>query len=253
MIAVFDVGNTNITIGFFKNDRIKNIFRIKTSLIYNESIFSFGLKSILKKYKIKDVFIGSVVPKGTKTIIKILKNYFKINPGFINKKTKLNILNKYKNKKEVGDDRIANAVAASYYYKNKNVIVVDFGTAITFDVINYKAEYLGGLILPGIYLCLRCLAQNTAKLPEVKINNTKKIIGNTTEKSIVSGIKNGFTGAIKYIIKKIKMELNYKNPKIILTGGDADLIKLNIDKNQILDKNFTLKGFKIIYNLNKKE
>jgi type III pantothenate kinase len=253
MIVIFDIGNTNITIGFFKDNKILNISRIETNLINDFTTFSLKLKSTLTKYNIKDVFVGSVVPKATKIIFKIIKKFFNINPKYINKNTRLNIINKYKNKKQVGDDRLANAVAAAYYYKKKNVIVIDFGTAITFDVINHKSEYLGGLILPGINLSLRCLAFNTAKLPKVKIKNIESTIGNTTERSIISGIKNGFTGAIKYILEKIKKELKLKKPKIILTGGEADLIKTNFPANYIIDKNFTLKGFKIIYDINQKE
>jgi len=253
MIAIFDVGNTNITIGFFEKNNIKSIDRINTDLANNFSIFSRKLKLILKRHIIKDVFIGSVVPNVTKIIKKIISKYSGITIKFMGKNPKLNIENKYKNKKEVGDDRIANAAASAYYYKHQDVIVIDLGTAITFDVINRKAEYLGGLILPGINLCLRCLAANTAKLPLTKIKNIKRVVGNTTETSIISGISNGFTGAIKYILEKIKKELKIKKAKIILTGGESGFLKIKIDKNQITDKNFTLKGFKIIYDLNFKE
>ncbi|HPD18301.1 MAG TPA: type III pantothenate kinase [Candidatus Goldiibacteriota bacterium] len=253
MIAIFDAGNTNITTGIFNNDKIFHVYRIKTNLIQNKVKFIAELKSILRKYNVTDAFVGSVVPKATIILNETLKKHFNIRPEFINKNTKLNIKNKYKNKKEVGDDRIANAAAAAHYYKNQNVIVIDFGTAITFDVINQKAEYLGGLILPGINLCLRCLSENTARLPEVNMKKINKIIGNTTEKSILSGIKNGLTGAIKYITEEIKKEMKFSDTKIILTGGEADLIKIEIDPYQILDKNLTLKGFKIIFDLNKKE
>lgn len=253
MIAIVDIGNTNITIGLFWDGRIVKVERIDTSLSENIPVFSKKLQLIIKKNDVKDAFIGSVVPKVTQIIKKILSEYCRINPLSIDKRTKLNIKNRYKNKYEVGDDRIANAAAAAYYYKNRDVIVIDFGTAITFDVINRKAEYLGGLILPGINLCLKCLVSYTAKLPEVKIKDIKKIIGDNTEKSIISGIKNGFTGAANYILKKIKKELNVEKPKIILTGGETNLIKINIANNQTLDKNFTLKGFKIIYDLNKKK
>lgn len=252
MIAIFDIGNTNITLGLFEDNRIIDTIRFKTSLIQNIKDFSFKLKTVLKKYQINDVFIGSVVPEATGIIRKLIKRYLNIKSYTICENTKLNIKNKYKNKREAGDDRIANAVAAAYYFKNQHVIVIDFGTATTFDIINNKAEYLGGLIFPGIGLCLRCLAKNTARLPEVKIVNIKKAIGNTTQTSIISGITNGFTGAIKYILEKIKKELKIKNTKIILTGGEADLIKINISTSQIMDKNFTLKGFKIIYDLNKR-
>ena len=253
MIAVFDVGNTNITIGVFQNNKIIDVFRIPTIFGKKENIFYKKLKKKLnkKKYEISDGFLGSVVPDVNKIIKKVLKKYFNIILKSLNKKVKLNIKNKYKKPEEVGEDRIANAVAAAKFFKNQNVIVVDFGTAITFDVINTREEYCGGLILPGINLCVQSLFEKTAKLPVVKIKNIKKFIGNTTETSIISGIKNGITGAIKYIINGIKKELKSNKVKIILTGGDANLIKFDIDKNQIIDKDFTLKGFKIIYDLNK--
>jgi type III pantothenate kinase len=211
-------------------------------------------KEGLEISEVDGAIIGSVVPAITHILEHMVKKYLKINPVLLGQGARLNIKNKYKNKAEVGDDRLANAVAARHYFKKSDTIIIDFGTAVSFDVVNKKGEYLGGVIMPGLNLSLFSLFSRTAKLPQVALKFPKKMIGDTTEKSIQSGILNGFIGAINHLIKGLKTELKTKKVKVILTGGDCDLIPNDkiAEKDVHADKNFTLKGFNLIYKLNNK-
>jgi type III pantothenate kinase len=259
MTLVFNAGNTNITAGIFDKDKLIFQLRIRTNINYTEDQYFSVIYTLLKKEGIEisginGAIIGSVVPAVTHILEHMVKKYMKISPVMIGQGTKLNIKNKYKNKAEVGDDRIANAAAGAGYFKGQDLVIIDFGTAVSFDVVSKKKEYLGGAIMPGLNLSLYSLFSRTAKLPQVALKLPRKMIGDTTEKSIQSGILNGMVGAISHIIKGIKKELKSKKIKVILTGGDCDLIPIHeLSEEQIYaDKNLTLKGFNLIYKMNKK-
>ncbi|MEI7543054.1 MAG: type III pantothenate kinase [bacterium] len=258
MVIVFDIGNTNITIGVFSGAQLLFDLRLRTNIGYTEDQYFASLKALLKHREIEpnDVeggIIGSVVPAVTRSITQMFRKYFGKEPILLTSKTKLNIKNLYKNPTEVGDDRLANAAAGRKFFPNKDLIIIDYGTAVTFDVLNKKGSYLGGVIMPGLHLSLKALFSNTAKLPQVELKFPEKIIGNTTEKSIQSGIMNSAISSINSFVKTIKKEMKAPNAQVILTGGDAEIIPLKMleTKKVHVDKDFTLKGFKIIYDLNK--
>lgn len=258
MILVFNIGNTNISTGVFNGNNLAMQFRIRTNISYTEDQYFAVVYTLLKRQNIEPddisgAVIGSVVPAITHTFEHMLEKYFKTTPVLITPKTKLNIKNKYRNKEEVGDDRLANAAAARQLFVKKDMVIIDFGTGITFDVVNKKGEYLGGIIMPGLNLSLQSLFLKTARLPQVTLKFPRAVIGNTTETSIQSGILNGLVGGINHLVKNIKTELKAKKIKVILTGGDADMIPavMLIEKDMYVDNNFTLKGFKLIYDLNK--
>jgi type III pantothenate kinase len=257
MILVFNIGNTNISTGVFEGENLALSFRIRTNISYTEDQYFAVIHTLLDKQGIEETdiegaVIGSVVPAITHVFEHMLKKYFNITPVML-PGAALNIKNKYKVKDEVGDDRLANAAAGRQFFGKTDMIIIDFGTGITMDVVNKKGEYLGGVIMPGLNLSLQSLFSRTAKLPQVKLKFPPAVMGNMTETSIQSGILNGLIGSINHLVRGIKTELKVKKIRVILTGGDADLIPVRqlIEKNITVDKNFTLKGFKVIYDLNK--
>lgn len=257
MILVFNIGNTNISTGVFEGDNLALQFKIRTNISYTEDQYFAVIHTLLHNESIEEediegAIIGSVVPAITHVFEHMLKKYFNIKPVMLSE-SKLNVRNRYKNKNEVGDDRLANAAAGRQFYGKTDMIIIDFGTGITLDVVNKKGEYLGGVIMPGLNLSLQSLFSKTAKLPQVKLKFPPSVMGNTTETSIQSGILNGLIGAINHLTAGIKSQLKVKKIKLILTGGDADMIPLKQirEKDVSVDKNFTLKGFRVIYDLNK--
>jgi type III pantothenate kinase len=257
MKLVFNIGNTNITAGIFSGDNLGFKIRLRTNINYTEDQYFSVLYTLLQRegVDISDIdtaVIGSVVPAITRVITHMTKKYLKIEPFMIGPKTRLNFRNRYKNPGDVGDDRLANAAAAISIYGRRDMVVIDIGTGTTFDVISGKKGYLGGIIMPGLNLMLQSLFTKTAKLPQVNLKFPASVIGNSTEGAIQSGLLNGLAGSINYLLDGIRKEMNVKKIKVILTGGDSDLIpaeKIRA-KDIMVDKDLTLKGFKYIYDLN---
>ena len=251
-VLIGDIGNT-IT-KFCMVD--KNSFRLKKINYFNSEKISSRkfLKNEIKKiienksYS-KIALFSSVVPKHQITIKKFLKKNYKISlkeikDKSINKIVKINI----KNKKQVGSDRIANAVGVYKKYKT-NCIVLDFGTATTFDVITKNGIYNGGIIAPGINLSIKSLVKSADQLPPFSLMKQKKIIGKNTIEALRSGFYWGYAGLINNIIFKIEKETK-KKYKIIFTGGYADLFKTSIIRKFTVDKNITIKGIIEIFKEN---
>ena len=257
MILIFDIGNSNITAGLFIGDKLLFDFRLRSDTGDTERGYFIKSQVLLKKngVNLADIhgcLVGSVVPALTGVMVKMVKKYFNISPVTMNSETKLNIKNMYKNKKEVGEDRLANAAEARREFGKKDMVIIDFGTAITFDVVNKKGQYLGGTIIPGINMSLQALSDRTAKLPRLDMKFPVKTIGNTTEQAIRSGIAGLIAGGVNYTLEKMKKELKAKDITVILTGGEVtEKIAMKIrEKNVVMDKHFTLKGFRYIYDMN---
>ena len=237
MYLIGDIGNTDIKLCLF-NDNKKKIKKIilKTEKL-SFSYMRFKLKGI--KFKnIKKILFCSVVPKSYKLVKKFFNLYTNIKCKEI-KDLKISKLIKIKvNKKQIGSDRIANAISAA---NNKNnFIIVDFGTATTFDVV-LKNSYIGGVIAPGLELSLSNLINKASLIPKIKFNKVKHVLGKNTVDSVKSGFYWGYTGLINNIISLITKEFKYKF-KIILTGGLAHLFKNNLNYNSYIDKELTLNG-----------
>ena len=249
-MILIDVGNTNIVLAVSVNKKIKNIKRVET----NKKIKSINkiVSNIVKIYlnlnylkNSKVAIISSVVPNLNSQIIKILKLY-KIKVYLLKSKDIMPYLKIDYNLNEIGADRIANSLAV-INYKIKNSIVIDFGTATTFEVIK-NSRFLGGLIFPGIELSKSTLIKKTSLLKNTQIAKTKVVVAKTTKKSIQSGFYWGYIFAINGIIKKITKEKKFK-PRIILTGGLAKIFKNDIKPKPIVNSNLTLEGLQVIGSL----
>ena len=236
MIIVGDIGNTEIKICFFYNG-LKKKYLFKTDSL-NKKIIRNKFNFLRKKIYLKNAIISSVVPKTFTQIKKIFYNLYKVNCVELKKLNLTRLINIKVNKKEIGSDRLANAI--SVMSKKKNFIVVDFGTATTFDVIK-KNNYLGGVIAPGVTLSLDNLIKKASLIPNIELHKSKSIIGKNTEQAVMSGFFWGYNGLINGIISKIKKKTNQKY-KIIFTGGLAHLFNKDIKDKITIDKNLTING-----------
>ena len=236
MIIVGDIGNTEVKICFFYNG-LKKKYLFKTDSL-NKKIIRNKFNFLRKKIYLKNAIISSVVPKTFSQIKKIFYNLYKVNCVELKKLNLTRLINIKVNKKEIGSDRLANAI--SVMSKNKNFIVVDFGTATTFDVIK-KNNYLGGVIAPGVTLSLDNLIKKASLIPNIELHKSKSIIGKNTKQAVLSGFFWGYNGLINGIISKIKKKTNQKY-KIIFTGGLAHLFNKDIKDKITIDKNLTING-----------
>ena len=236
MIIVGDIGNTEVKICFFYNG-LKKKYLFKTDSL-NQKIIRNKFNFLRKKIYLKNAIISSVVPKTFIQIKKIFYNLYKVNCVELKKLNLSRLINIKVNKKEIGSDRLANAI--SVISKNKNFIVVDFGTATTFDVI-IKNNYLGGVIAPGVTLSLDNLIKKASLIPNIELHKSKSIIGKNTEQAVLSGFFWGYNGLINGIISRIKKKTNQKY-KIIFTGGLAHLFNKDIKDKVTIDKNLTING-----------
>ena len=258
MLLAFDIGNTNIVIGVFQNNKLAADWRIasdrkKTHDEYGLLVEQLFQCSGLKREDVKDIIISSVVPNLTDVIKRTCEQYFKRTPLVVGQGLKTGMPIRYDNPKEVGADRIVNAVAAIEEY-GAPLIILDFGTATTFCVINEKGEYLGGAIAPGVGISLNALVERTAQLPKVEMVVPDKVIGKTTVHAIQSGLLYGYCGMVDGMVRRIAAELALPldQVKVIATGGLAEVIHANTETIQIIDQMLTLKGLLLLYNRNEK-
>jgi type III pantothenate kinase len=240
VLLAIDIGNTNITFGIFQADRIKGTFNIPT-----QDYSLNKLRGSLRKFEIDNIIICSVVPKVTRKIEKDSRILSGKQPYIINKNIFVPIKNLYLNPKEVGQDRLVNAYAGVKLY-GAPLVVIDFGTAVTFDVISGRKEYLGGLILPGLRISLEALNQRTALLPRIKLEEPKEFIGRDTKGSMLSGIVYGFSSLTDDLIARIKDKLGRKT-KAIGTGGNISLISKYCQRLDDKDIHLTLKGLNMLF------
>lgn len=255
MLLVFDVGNTNMVLGIYENDELLRYWRIntdkeKTSDEYGMLINNLFQYENLELKDIDDVIISSVVPNVMHSLENFCIKYCNkqpivVGPGI---KTGLNI--KYDNPKQVGADRIVNAVAGIEKY-GYPLIIVDFGTATTFCAISDKGEYLGGTIAPGIKISSEALFQRASKLPRVELVKPGSTICKTTVEAMQSGVIYGYVGLVDKIIEMMKKELNNNDVKVIATGGLSTLIASETNSIDNVDKFLTLEGLKLIHAKNK--
>ncbi|MBB6219006.1 type III pantothenate kinase [Anaerosolibacter carboniphilus] len=256
MLLAFDVGNTNIVLGVYKGETLLNSWRMATDKSKTADEYGMLVNQLfqydgLDLNDVEDVIISSVVPPLMYSLQHMAFKYFKkeamvVGPGI---KTGVNI--KYDNPKQVGADRIVNAVAAFEKYGGP-LVIVDFGTATTFCAISDKGEYMGGTISPGIKISSEALFQNAAKLPRVELIKPGHVICKNTVSSMQSGIIYGYIGLVDYIVKRMKQELgNHPNTKVIATGGLANLIASESETIDEVNGLLTLEGLRIIYERNK--
>jgi len=241
MLLAIDIGNTNINVGLFQGNRLLRRFIIPTKA----KEYKLHLQKIIARNNIHDAIICSVVPDVTKILEKDFKKLLGKQPYIIGKGVKVPIKNLYRKPKQVGQDRLVNAYAGVMLY-GAPLIAVDFGTAVTFDVVSRKKEYLGGMILPGLGISLDALNQRTALLPKIKLSKPKEFIGRDTKSSMLSGIVYGFVALTDDLVIRIKKKIG-KNAKVIGTGGNIDLIGKYCKQIDKTDKDLTLKGLNLVY------
>jgi len=250
MLLVVDVGNTNITFGIFENDGLIEVLRLSTDKNLPEKEYKSSIQTLCSKYRIKNCVIGSVVDELSLKIKNACDAIFNVNSFLIDDSINLGMKIDLKNPKEVGADRIANAYGAKNKYKLP-AIVIDIGTATTFDIISKNGDFLGGIIMPGLNLQFKSLYSNTSKLPQLQVNFSQKAIGKSTEDAILSGIMRGTACAIEGLINQCELELG-ERVTIIATGGDSNIISEYMRRKfDYTDMFLTLEGLKMLYELNK--
>jgi len=254
MLLAIDIGNTNIILGVFDGNKLKTTMRISTGIHTMPDEYAGLILYLLERQgitasQITDAVLCSVVPPLVTTFEEIGKGYFKISPLVVEAGVKTGVRICMDNPKEVGADRIANAVAAHRLYKGR-VIVIDLGTATTFDAVSADGDYLGGAIAPGIAIATEALFTHTAALPRVDLTYPKKAIGTNTIAAIQSGIVFGYVGLIEGIVNRIKQELGGK-AKVVATGGYSELLSQETSVIDVVNPNLTLVGLHLIYQMNR--
>ena len=257
MIICIDIGNTNIKYAIYDGDNLQFSFRVATDLKKTSDEYGALLTEMLETKSVEPEeitggIVSSVVPSLDYTIDKMCSVYLHIKPMHVAPGLKSGLNIRCDDAREVGADRIVNCVSAiTSYGENKPMIVIDFGTATTFNIISANNEFIGGVIAPGIKGSLESLVSGTAKLPRVEIEAPESIIAKNTVTNMQAGIVFGFAGLVEYIVKRIKKELKTKEVKTIATGGFANVISKEIEGIDVVDKLLTLKGLKYLYDLNK--
>lgn len=261
MLLAFDVGNSNIVLGLFKDGKLITNWRIETD--NNKSADEYGMLvnqlfqyEGLKTSDVKDVIISTVVPSVLYTLQHLSMKYFNKRAITVESGVKTGLIVKYDNPKQVGSDRIVNAVAAYHKYGGP-LIIIDFGTATTFCAVTEKAEYLGGTIAPGLKISSEALFEKTSKLPKVELEEPGHTICKNTIQSMQSGLVYGHMGMVDYIVRTMKKELEAitesgKPVTVVATGGLSAMINDGVDCIDYVDKMLTLEGLEIIYQKNKK-
>jgi len=244
MLIAVDIGNTNIVIGMFKGRKLAKILRL------NADISKSSLIKLIKKQcpaeKIQGVIVSSVVPKRLKAVKEAFKAVLRLKPIVLGEDARVPIKNSYKKPHQVGQDRLVNAFAALHIYRKRPLIIVDFGTAVSLDVVSGGGAYLGGVIVPGVELSIENLTRRAALLPKIILKKPKAVLGRSTQESMLSGIFYGYASLCDGIVEKLSKKLKRK-PFVVATGGHAKLLSSYCSKIDKIDPQLTLKGLNLTY------
>lgn len=251
MLLVVDIGNTNITLGVFENNQIVATFRLTTKIQRTSDEFGMLILNLLNckdisDKDIKDVIVSSVVPDIMYSFENSVIKYLKCKPIIVGPGVKTGIKMVTGNAREIGSDRIVDAVGAYEIYGGP-VIVIDFGTATTYDYITSDGAFAAGITAPGISICAKALWQDAAKLPTIEIAKPDSILAKDTISSMQAGLVYGHIGQTEYIIRKIKEETGIKNMQVVATGGLGKIISEGTASIDVYDSTLTLKGLKLVY------
>lgn len=256
MMLCIDVGNSHVYGGVFQRDKISLRFRHASKESTSDELGLF-LKQVLRENgcdpaKITHISIGSVVPQLDYSLRSACIKYFSIDPFFLQAGVKTGLNIKYRNPIEVGADRIADAIAATHRFPGEPLVVIDFGTATTFCVVDGQKNYLGGAIIPGLRLSMDALSNNTAKLPAVDIMRVQEVVGRSTVESIQSGIYFGALGAVREVVTRVKSQI-FPDRKVcvLATGGFASLFEREAIYDYLLP-DLVLEGLRLAAMLNDK-
>ncbi|HXI73100.1 MAG TPA: type III pantothenate kinase [Verrucomicrobiae bacterium] len=245
MILLFDIGNTHTHIGLANGRRV-----LKNTDIPTAKWFGGGAAALVRKFtgaaRIEGAILCSVVPRATPLVRKTVRAVWKIDALELTPKTIRGVGIDYPKPNSIGPDRLANAVAARQRFGSP-VVVVDFGTAVTFDVVNARGDYVGGIIAPGLAAMTDYLHEKTALLPKIKIRETRSVIGKSTETAMLVGAVQGYRGLVRELIGELKRELRAKNLPVIATGGYARLIAAKLPEISAVLPDLTLEGLRLVW------
>lgn len=251
MLLTVDIGNTNITLGLFDENALVEEFRLASDKDLSLEEYEVLLKSLFKDFSVSDCIISSVVEELTQKFKNAVENVFKVNSLILTNKINTGIKIKLDNPEEAGADRIANA-AGAYVLYNHPVIVIDFGTATSFDIVNTDGDFIGGVIAPGINLQMKVLNKFTSKLPRTDVAISNSAIGNNTTDAILSGVIRGTACMIDGLIEQCEKELGQK-AVVVATGGYSGLIANYLKRPfDFINPTLTLEGLRHLYNINNK-
>lgn len=250
MLLAIDIGNTNLTFGLFDGEKICHKFRLTTSLPRTSDEFGVQIIEQLSHQRsaeeVEDVIICSVVPKVMYSLTSGIKKYLNCDPVVVGQGTKSGIRIATTNPMEIGADRVVDAVGAYFLYGGP-VIVIDYGTATTYDLVTADGALVAGVTAPGIRISAKALWSNAAKLPEIEIVKPRSILAKTTITSMQAGLVYGTIGQTEYIIDKFKEASGYEGIRVVATGGLGRIIAEGTDKIDVYDPELTLKGMRLIY------
>lgn len=254
MLLAIDVGNTNITIGVFDKEKLVTTFRMTTKMQRTSDEYGITIIDLLEHNEIshneiKDAIISSVVPNVMHSLCSGMIKYFEIQPMVVEPGVKTGIRITSENPAQIGADRIVDAVGAYELYGGP-VVVIDYGTATTYDFVNGNGDFFAGVTSPGIRISAKALWEDAAKLPEIEIKKPKSILAQETISSMQAGLVYGQIGQTEYIIRQVRKESGYDNMKVVATGGLGRIIADETDEIQIYDRDLTLEGLRIIYEKN---
>jgi type III pantothenate kinase len=245
MILIFDIGNTHAHIGLANGKRVAKQANIPTREWFGGNARTRMVKFAGAK-KIEGVVLCSVVPRVTPQVRKIVHSIWKLDPLELTPKTLRGVGIDYPKPNSIGPDRLANAVAAKFYF-GAPVVVVDFGTAVTFDVVNARGNYAGGIIAPGLAAMTEYLHEKTALLPKIKIREIKSAIGKSTEEAMLIGAVHGYRGLVRGLVAELKRELKTKKMSVVATGGYARLIASKLPEITAVKPQLTLEGLRLVW------
>lgn len=254
MILVLNVGNSNISLGVYKDNQLLQHWQMtndrpKTSDEMATTIKTFFDFENIAFHQITGIIISSVAPTTMFALEQMCKKYFHVTPLIVGPGVKTGLNIKYENPKEVGADRIVNAVSALQTYGGQPLIVIDFGTAITYCVLNEKGEYLGGAIAPGVTISMDALYQRAAKLPRIELMKPQSVVGKSTVAAMQAGMFYGFIGQVEGIVSRMK-QMTKQEPLVVATGALAKVMAVETTAIDVVDEHLTLNGLHIIYKRN---
>ncbi len=245
MILLFDIGNTNTHLGLANDRRVLKQTDIPTAAWFNGKALAF-VRQMVGKSKLEGAALCSVVPKATPHVCRAVRKIWQLETLALSPKTIHGVGIDYPRPNSIGPDRLANAVAARQRFGTP-VVVVDFGTAVTFDVVDAKGNYVGGIIAPGLAAMTDYLHEKTALLPRIKIREVKSAVGKSTEHAMLVGAVHGYRGLVRGLIGELKRELKTKRLPVVATGGYAKLIAAKLPEISAVAPDLTLEGLRLVW------
>ena len=245
MLLLFDIGNTNTHVGLANDRRVLKQTNIPTRAWFNGTAVKL-VKNLVGRTALKGAVLCSVVPRATPFVRKTVRAIWNLNVLELTPKTSRGVGIDYPKPETIGPDRLASAVAARHHFGTP-VVIVDFGTAVTFDVVNRAGNYIGGIITPGLAAMTDYLHEKTALLPRIKIREVRSVVGKSTEQAMLIGAVHGYRGLVRELIGELKRELKTKHLPVVATGGYAELIAEKLPEITAVKPNLTLEGLRLVW------